>query len=568
MSQQLGAVLTDWLGITQTNFDNLWLLVVIANASTLVPLLFLGWLPASDDSLAGRTDYTLHAALLTIEIGVTPFMPSLTTETALSTNLSYDRQGWSRGYESQRYEYDYWIDEIEGEIPPELQGTWFRNGPGLLDINGQRIAHPFDGDGMVSAIGFHKGRAHYRNRFVRTEGFQAEQKAGKILYRGVFGTQKPGGWLANAFDFKHKNIANTNIIYWGGKLLALWEAAKPHRLDPHSLETLGLDNLDGILQEGDAFAAHPRVDPTGNNGKPCLVNFAIKPHGLSSTIIIFELDLAGKLLRRHAHSIGGFAFIHDFAITPNYCIFCQNAVSFNPLPFLLGMRGAGECIEFQPQQPAKIIVIPRNGSEPVQIYEQESGFIFHHANAFEEASSIYIDSICYEKLPQVEPGADFRKVDFDALAPGQLWRFEINRNGQTVQRQLLESRCCEFPFVHSRRVGRPYRYLFIGAADRARGNAPLQAILKIDWMSGERQLWSAAPQGFVSEPIFVPRPGAASEDDGWVLALVYDSEHHRSDVAILDARDLNKGPVGRLHLKHHIPYGLHGSFTPDWFDPQ
>ncbi|MBC6421444.1 MAG: hypothetical protein GDA43_04120 [Hormoscilla sp. SP5CHS1] len=53
--------MTDWLGI---NFDNLWLLVVIANASTLVPLLFLGWLPASDDSLAGRTDYTLHAALL------------------------------------------------------------------------------------------------------------------------------------------------------------------------------------------------------------------------------------------------------------------------------------------------------------------------------------------------------------------------------------------------------------------------------------------------------------------------------------------------------------------------
>jgi len=48
LSQQLGAVLTDWLGITQTNFDNLWLLVVIANASTLVPLLFLGWLPTSE----------------------------------------------------------------------------------------------------------------------------------------------------------------------------------------------------------------------------------------------------------------------------------------------------------------------------------------------------------------------------------------------------------------------------------------------------------------------------------------------------------------------------------------
>jgi all-trans-8'-apo-beta-carotenal 15,15'-oxygenase len=64
-------------------------------------------------------------------------------------NPSYDRTDWQRGYESQLNESDYWIDEIEGEIPPDLEGTFFRNGPGLLDINGERIHHPFDGDGMV-----------------------------------------------------------------------------------------------------------------------------------------------------------------------------------------------------------------------------------------------------------------------------------------------------------------------------------------------------------------------------------------------------------------------------------
>ena len=57
-----------------------------------------------------------------------------------------------------------------------------------------------------------------------------------------------------------------------------------------------------------------------DGGATCLVNFSIKP-GLSTTITIYELDQAGKLLRRHAHSVPGFAFIHDFAITPNYCIF-------------------------------------------------------------------------------------------------------------------------------------------------------------------------------------------------------------------------------------------------------
>ncbi|MCY7277097.1 MAG: carotenoid oxygenase family protein, partial [Phormidesmis sp. CAN_BIN44] len=104
----------------------------------------------------------------------------------------YNTQEWQKGYRSLYQEYDYWIDEVEGQIPPELSGTLFRNGPGLLDVNGQRIQHPFDGDGMVCAIAIKNGRAHFRNRFVRTEGYVAEQKAGRILYRGVFGTQKPG----------------------------------------------------------------------------------------------------------------------------------------------------------------------------------------------------------------------------------------------------------------------------------------------------------------------------------------------------------------------------------------
>ncbi len=483
---------------------------------------------------------------------------------------SYQREDWQKGYESVEQELDYWIEDVEGQIPAELHGTLFRNGPGLLDVNGHHIHHPFDGDGMISAIAFRDGRAYFHNRFIRTAAYLEEQKAGKILYRGVFGTQKPGGWLANAFDLKLKNIANTNVIYWGGKLLALWEAADPHRLDPYTLETLGKDSLNGVLSDGEAFAAHPRIDPSCNqdSGAPSLVNFSIKP-GLSSTITIFELNLDGKVVRQHAYSVPGFAFIHDFAITPNYCIFFQNPIAFNPLPFVFGLRGAGECIKFQPNQPTRIIVIPRDKSKSVQILEIHSGFVFHHANAFEQDNEVCIDSICYESFPEVEPQSNFRQVDFDSLKPGQLWRFHLDLQDKTktVSRELIEARCCEFPSIHPERVGQPYRYLYMGAAHGDTGNAPLQAILKIDLESGVRQLWSAAPRGFISEPIFVERPNSTDEDDGWLLTLVYDAAHHRSDVVILDARDLNRGAIARLHLKQHIPYGLHGSFTPESFAP-
>ncbi|NJO78003.1 MAG: Apocarotenoid-15,15'-oxygenase [Cyanobacteria bacterium RM1_2_2] len=497
----------------------------------------------------------------------TAFSADVQSEDAQSDGLSYQLQDWQKGYRSLVQEHDYWIDEIEGEIPPDLSGTLFRNGPGLLDVNGQRVHHPFDGDGMICAFSFQDGRAHFRNRHVQTQAYLEEKQAGRILYRGVFGTQKPGGWLANAFDLRLKNIANTHVIYWGKKLLALWEAAEPHRLDPATLETVGLDYLDGVLQPGDAFAAHPRIDPACemDNGEPCLVNFSVKP-GLSTTITIYEFAPSGKLLRRHAHSVPGFAFMHDFAITPNYCVFFQAPISFNPVPFLLGFKGAGQCLQVKDNQPTQVIVIPRNGVDPVQLIPVEAGFVFHHANAFEQDGSLYVDSICYATLPAVDPDEDYREVKFSNLDPGQLFRFKFDLKTQSVEQQLIEPRCCEFPVTHPDKVGQPYRYVYLGAAHDQTGNAPLQGVIKVDLATGDRQLWSAAPRGFAGEPIFVPRPGGQSEDEGWLLLLTFNGETERSELVILNAQDLSQ-PVAKLRLKHHVPYGLHGSFTPYVFLP-
>lgn len=74
-------------------------------------------------------------------------------------------------------------------------------------------------------------------------GFKLEQRTGKIEYRGMFGTQKSGGMLGNMFDLKRKNVANTNVLYWGKKLVALWEGGLPHLLDPMTLQTIDESTL-------------------------------------------------------------------------------------------------------------------------------------------------------------------------------------------------------------------------------------------------------------------------------------------------------------------------------------
>ncbi|MEY3545087.1 MAG: hypothetical protein RLZZ247_1244 [Cyanobacteriota bacterium] len=480
---------------------------------------------------------------------------------------AYDRADWSSAFRNVGVELDgVALTAARGTIPPELEGTLYRNGPGRLERGGQWVHHPFDGDGMITALRFAGGQAELRNRFVRTEGFEAEEQAGKFLYRGVFGTQKPGGIAANAFDLRLKNIANTHVVRLGDQLLALWEAAEPHALDPDSLETRGLSRLDGLLKKGEAFSAHPRFDP-GHHGEPRMVTFGVKA-GPRSTIRLMEFasegPAAGTLLADSKHSFKGFAFLHDFAITPNWAVFLQNAVAFNPTGFVLGQKGAAQCLASKPGEQGQFWLIPRSsgsaaGREPLQIAAPE-GFVFHHLNAFEQGEELLVDSIYYADFPSIGPDVDFRQVDFESIPEGQLVRCRINLADGSVTTELLEGRTCEFATVNPAQQGLDARYGWMAVAERERGNDPLQAIKKLDLRTGEGRVWSAAPRGFVSEPLMVPRPGASAEDDGWVLCLVWNGARCASDLVILDAASLAE--VAVLELPLAVPHGLHGSWAP------
>jgi all-trans-8'-apo-beta-carotenal 15,15'-oxygenase len=479
---------------------------------------------------------------------------------------SYDAADWSSAFRNVEEELsDVPLESARGAIPPELEGTLYRNGPGRLERAGHWVHHPFDGDGMITAVRFAAGRARLRNRFVRTEGWLAEEAAGRFLYRGVFGTQKPGGPLANAFDLRLKNIANTHVVRLGDQLLALWEAAEPHALDPETLETRGLTRLNGLLQPGEAFSAHPRFDP-GHHGAPRMVTFGVKT-GPRSTIRLMEFATegpeAGRLLSDLRDSFAGFAFLHDFAITPNWAVFLQNAVAFNPLPFVLGRKGAGQCLSSKPGGRAKFWLIPRDSGafagSPPRVLDAPDGFVFHHLNAWEDGDAVVVESIYYSDFPSIGPDQDFRAVNFDLIPEGLLERCRIDLAGGQVSTIRLSERCCEFAMVNPAREGLPSRYAWMAVAERETGNDPLQAIKKLDLVSGERRIWSAAPRGFVSEPLMVPRPGAAGEDDGWVLCLVWNGARRASDLVILDAADLREQAL--LELPLAVPHGLHGSWV-------
>ncbi|BEV35577.1 carotenoid oxygenase family protein [Synechococcus sp. M16CYN] len=482
----------------------------------------------------------------------------------------YSREDWSSAFVNVQEELtNVTLNPARGEIPTDLKGTFYRNGPGRLERNGYRVHHPFDGDGMIAAMRFENGAVAFTNRFVRTEGWLAEEKAGKVLYRGVFGSQKPGGRFSNAFDLRLKNIANTNVVRLGDQLLALWEAAEPYTMDPVSLDTRGLSHLNGVLKKGESFSAHPRFDPS-HQERPRMVTFGVKtfPPFPSSTIRLMEFATdgpdAGALLNDRSDKFPCFAFLHDFAITPNWAVFLQNSLSFDPFPFVTGRKGAAQCLASRPGGKGQFWLIPRDsgrfaGKEPL-IIKAPSGFVFHHLNAFEEGNDIIIDSIVYDSFPLIGPDDDFTQVDFDNLPEGILHRCHLDLSRRIVQKnERITSRTCEFAMVNPLRQGLSARYAWMAVAEREVGNDPLQAIQKLDLITGNTRTWSAAPRGFVSEPLMVSRPGVSVEDDGWVLDIVWNGARKASDLVILDASDLSE--VALFELPLAIPHGLHGSWA-------
>ena len=488
-------------------------------------------------------------------------------EKETSQKSLFNKTDWSSAYNNVDIELENKSLELsKGNIIKELDGTLFRNGPGILERDGQWVHHPFDGDGMITAIKFEKGHAKLSNKFVRTQGFLEEEKKNKFLYRGVFGTQKKGGILNNVFDLSFKNIANTHVIKLGNDLLALWEAAGPHALNPNNLETIGLTTLKGVLKNNEAFSAHPKIDLNSKSSPEVLVTFGVQT-GPKSTIRLMEFsnsgDNSGELLFDRKDKLNGFAFLHDFAITTNWAIFLQNAIDFNPLPFVMGQKGAAQCLKSNPNKKAKFFIIPREsglfkGQPPITI-DAPQGFVFHHVNAYEKDSKIILDSIFYNDFPSVGPDENFKEIDFETYPDGNLKRSIIDLKKGTSELITLSEQCCEFATVNPHYLGIEASFSWMACTDKKRGNAPLQAVKKINLSTKEEIFWSAGPKGFVSEPIMVPSKNSTSEDAGYLFIIVWNGERRGSDLVILDSHNLNE--IATYELPISIPHGLHGSWS-------
>ncbi len=445
-------------------------------------------------------------------------------------------------------ERDFSHDElrIEGEVPDDLVGAFMRNGPNVA-YQPDHYVYPLDGDGMVHAIYFDRGKLHYRNRWVQTGQLKTERQFGRRIYGSVGKlTPVPEEVIAAGGDPNPlKNTANTNVIYHGGKLLALWEGGFPHRLNA-DLSTAGLDDCGGALQPGDAFFAHPKFCPTTGEMITCTQGWA--PPYLSAQI--FDRD--GQHLRAIPVEMPEKVVIHDLQITENYIIFfCCPAFA----DLEAAMQG-GDPFRWDGSQPTRIAAVPRAGG-PVRWFDKEAFFSWHFCNGYEAGDKLVIDYIWIASLP-ISQGLQAQAE----RQPRHLHRMTIDLASGAVSDGPVGDVFCEFSRVDERRTGLDYRYGFATASNThqwAGSYHGYNSTLRYDLTNGSAQLHTYGEHANAGEPVYVPSSRSEREEDGYLMCYVYNPDEG-AFLSILCAGDVAAGPVAKIHIPGRVPNGFHANW--------
>ncbi|OJD31432.1 carotenoid oxygenase [Diplodia corticola] len=484
-----------------------------------------------------------------------------------------------------RFEGDIFELEVDGEIPKDIDGTFYRIQPDHQFPPMFEDDVHFNGDGAVTAIRIQNGHAHFKHRYVRTDRFNHERVAQKSLfgrYRNKFtDNESVKGVIRTA--------SNTNIVFWRGVLLATKEDGPPFAMDPVTLETIGRYDFDGQVLSP-TFTAHPKFDPdTGE-----MVCFGYEAGGdgndASCDIVVYTIDKDGKKTEECWYKAPFCGMIHDCGISENYVV-----LPMTPLKCSLDrLKKGGNHWAWDPDEDQLYGIVPRRGGKPDDIIwlRADNGFHGHVAGCYENDSGHIIfdltvaDGNVFFFFPPDTPSAapnDGLTKRNKLSSPTLRWTFDprAHRTGDRVRpTAAFPHTNGEFSRIDDRRVAKPYTHFWQCHVDPARpydaaacgppagGLFNTLAHLAWDHLSARDSYW-AGPRATFQEPTFVPRRGVAAaeaeaeeaEGEGYVVALVNRLDELRNDVVIMDARDLARGPLATVRLPLKLKLGLHGNWV-------
>jgi carotenoid cleavage dioxygenase-like enzyme len=446
--------------------------------------------------------------------------------------------------------------EVIGRIPAELEGVYVRNSAdhSYPPRHGRDIF--LNGDGMIHKVRVQNGRADLAMRYVRTRKFELERQAGKALfgaYRNPF-TDSP------AVAGEDANTANTSVMWRNGKLYALKESGRPYELDLDTLATKGETDFGGQLKSR-TFTAHPKIDPTTDE---CIA-FAYNCEGVASNDIeVFTIAPDGEFLRSERFTAPYCSMVHDFLVSRNF-------IAFVICPMICDWERVKQGESFWHWDSAKqthIAVIPRKqGVAGLRWFTAPKVAMQTHTfNAWEEGSRLMLDHFVNDsgwlsQFPDIHNPSAHEKPPF-----GERWTVDLSSPGGEVKIERFIPHIGEMPVIDQRFAMSKIRHFWFGTNNPRLGpmlppgpkGPPFTCLGHLDEETDKLDFFYAGPDSSPEEPCFVPRNAGAPEGDGWLMTIVGRRAENRTDLVILDARNLSAGPVATIRFPCRVHEGFHG----------
>jgi carotenoid cleavage dioxygenase-like enzyme len=443
------------------------------------------------------------------------------------------------------------LEVIEGTIPADIDGVYLRNTENQVHQPLGRF-HPFDGDGMVHRIDFRNGEASYRNRFVRTRCFAAEQEAARSLWGGLADpaqlSERPGFGAHGAL----KDSSSTDIVVHAGRALStFYQCGEAYCLDPETLEQTGVAGwvpLDGV-------SAHAKSDE--RTGELLFFNYSKHAPYLHFGVV----DRENRLTRYVPVVLPGPRLPHDMAFTENFAILNDMPLFWDAELLKRNVHAVRRHEDFR----TRFAIVPRRGDAPVRWFEAAPTYVLHWVNAYEDGDEIVLDGYFQEDpMPKprgdAPPGFEHMMAYLDAHSfKSKLHRWRFNLRDGSAREERLDDRVLEFGMINQRFAGRKYRYVY--STTTKPGWFLFDGLVKNDVQTGESWTYPFGAGRYGSETPFAPRLGSRKEDDGYLVSFVTDENDGTSECILLDAARIQDGPVCRIALPHKLCSGTHSCWA-------
>jgi len=464
----------------------------------------------------------------------------------------------------------------EGEIPPQLNGGFYRVGPTWKRPTKQGFNGLASTDAMVQGLIFAEGRAHFTNKWVETPKYLLEQKHNASLFDwtdGVF-TDWRGYGLGASIPNEYTGGVPAgspivNVFPFAGELLASGEQGiPPVAIDPVTLETRGIVPWSHRLSPGmtpptcfgdNAFTAHPKWDAASG------VLYGWSYRDVQPYVTLHWVHPDGRVETRDIDDAPYAQNAHDMWLTENYVV-----LPFQP--FLVDQKRIERGLSvfgWDPTLPTKLALVSRADiNAPIKwvTADFDNQYIMHTMSANHVGDKLILDGPIFDRPPfPFEDQVDFG-VDFVPFGAGVTGRWIVDLAGGTIKAERLDDRAVEFPKVDERYYGKNYEWGFMACGETLWS---LDSVLRRNVRTGDEEIFKIDGRGqsvALFEPTFAPRSTTAPEGDGYLIVPISHFMENSSEYQIFDTQDFAAGPVARIELPFQIGWTPHGHFLS--FDPR